>query len=158
MIAVGHRRERAVERQQLHAMARQVEVADDLWTQQRDDVGGDRKFEPGKHFFGDGGAAEHVPPLEDYDLASRTRQISSARQPVVAATDDNRVVLHWFAGPLRRASESILSTCRLLPPSMPARFSCARASAIVTGRATTPSARTKHITSMSTTRSGTPVR
>ena len=94
VIAVGHRRERAVERQQLHAVARQIELADDLGSQQRDDVGADRELESGKHFLGDGRAAEHVAPLEHDDLAARAREIRRARQPVVPAADDDRVVSH----------------------------------------------------------------
>ena len=74
VIAVGHRRERAVERQQLHAVARQIELADDLGPQQRDDVGADRELESREHFLGDCRAAEHVTPLEhDAPCARRAR-------------------------------------------------------------------------------------
>ena len=75
-------------------MARQVEVADDLGPQQRDDVRTDRVAEARKHFFGDGGAAEDVTALEDEDLAPRARQIRRGGQPVVPAADDYRVVAH----------------------------------------------------------------
>ena len=94
VIAVRHRRQRAVERQQLHAVARQIEVADDLGPQQRDDVRADRELEAGKDLFGDGGAAEHVPALEHEHLASRAREVGRAGQAVVAASDDDRVVTH----------------------------------------------------------------
>src|SRR5262249_31843068 len=94
VVAVRHRRERAVEREDLEAMARQIEVADDLGPEQRHDVGADGKAEAGKHFFGDGGAAEDVAPLEDQHLAPGAREMAGGRQSVVAAADDNRVVAH----------------------------------------------------------------
>ncbi len=94
VIAVRHRRQRAVERQQLHAVARQIELADDLGPQQRHHVRADRELEAGKHLFGDGGAAEHVPALEHEHLASRAGEVGGAGQPVVPAADDDRVVTH----------------------------------------------------------------
>ena len=49
VIAVRHRREGAVERQDLEAVARQIEIADDLRPQQRHDVRADREAgSPGK--------------------------------------------------------------------------------------------------------------
>ena len=94
VIAAGHRRQRAVERQQLHAVARQIEVADDLGPQQRHNVGSDGELEAGKNLFGDGGAAEHMTPLEHQHLASGARQIRRAGQAVVPAPDHDRVVTH----------------------------------------------------------------
>ena len=167
VIAVRHRRERAVERQQLHAVARQIELADDLRPQQRDHVRADRELEAGKDLFGDGRAAEHVPALEHEDLASRPREIGGAGQPVVPAADDDRVVAHRSElCSLKPASSQALSPqarsnippCRSVPPSTRARSSCARASTIATGRATTRSAPTKRITSTNTTPSATPAR
>jgi hypothetical protein len=38
VVTVGHRRERAVEREDLEPMRRQIELADDLGAKQRDDV------------------------------------------------------------------------------------------------------------------------
>ena len=94
IVAVRHRRERAVERQNLQPVARQIQIADDFRPQQRDDVGADREFEPGKHLLGHRGAAEHVPPLEHEDLAPRSGEIGSRGQPVMPAADDNGVVFH----------------------------------------------------------------
>ena len=51
-------------------------------------------LKPGKDLFGDGGAAEHVPPLEHEHLAPGARQIGGAGQAVVPAADDDRVVPH----------------------------------------------------------------
>ena len=72
-------------------MARQIELADDLRPQQRDDVRADRELEARKHFFGDRRAAEHVPPLEHEDLPPRAREIRGVDQAVVAAADDDDV-------------------------------------------------------------------
>ena len=94
VVAVRHRRERAVERQDLQAVPRQIELADDLRPQQRHDVRADRELEAGKDLFGDGGAAEHVAPLEHEHLPSRAREIRGVDQAVVAAADDDGVVVH----------------------------------------------------------------
>ena len=94
VVAVRHRRERAVERQDFEAVSRQIEVADDLRPQQRHDVRADRELEAGKDFFGDGGAAEHVAPLEHEDLPARAREVGGGGQPVVASADDDGVISH----------------------------------------------------------------
>ena len=93
VVAVWHRRERAVERQHFEAVAGQIEIADDLRAQQRHDVGADGDVEAGKHLFGHGRAAQHVPPLEHEHATPRARQIRRVRQPVVAAADHDHVVL-----------------------------------------------------------------
>ena len=74
IVAVRHRRERAVERQNLEAVPRQIEIADDLRPQQRHDVRADRELEAGKYFFRHGGAAERR-------AAARARAPSAPRGP-----------------------------------------------------------------------------
>ena len=74
-------------------MARQIELADDLGPQQRDDVRADGELEAGEDLFGDRRAAEHVAPLEHEHLAPRARQIGGGDQAVVAAADDDDVVI-----------------------------------------------------------------
>ena len=73
-------------------MARQVELADDLGPQQRDDVGADRVLEAREDLLGHGRAAEHVAPLEHEHLPAGARQVGGAHQAVVAAADDDDVV------------------------------------------------------------------
>ena len=80
IIAVGHRRDRAVERENFQAVAREVEVANDFWAKQRDDVRENRKFEAGDDFFGDGCAAENVTAF------SRTRTFFPALARYAAFT------------------------------------------------------------------------
>src|SRR6185437_24370 len=53
MVAVGHRSERAVEREDFEAVAREIEVANDFGAQKRDDVRANGEFEAGDDFFGD---------------------------------------------------------------------------------------------------------
>jgi hypothetical protein len=98
VVAARHRRERAVERQQLHAVARQIEIANDLGPEQRNDVGADRELEAGEHFFGHRRAAEHVAAFEHEHALARPRQVSGAGEAVVAAPDDDRVVFHGRSG------------------------------------------------------------
>ena len=93
VVAVEHRREGAVEREDLEAVARQVEVPDDLGPQERDDVGADRELEAGEDLLGHRRAAEDVAPLEDEDLLAGAREVGGVDQAVVAASDDDDVVL-----------------------------------------------------------------
>ena len=94
IVAVRHRRERAVEWQNLESVARQIQLADDFGAQQRDDVRRDGEFEAGKDLFGDGGPAEHVTALEDEHLAARAGEIRGVDEPVMSAADDDDVVVH----------------------------------------------------------------
>ena len=94
VIAAGHRRERAVKRQDLQAVPRQVELADDLGPQQRHDVRAHREPEAGDDLLGDCRAAEHVPPLEDEHLSARAGHVGGVHEPVVPAAEDDAVV-HW---------------------------------------------------------------
>ena len=66
-------------------MTGQVELANDLRPEQRDDVRADRIAEAGKELLGNGGAAEDVPPLEDQHLPAGTGEIRGGGQAVVAA-------------------------------------------------------------------------
>jgi hypothetical protein len=86
------RRERPVERKDLQAVLRQVEVADDLRPQQRHDVGRDAEPEAGEDLLGDGRAAEDVAPLEDDGSKAGTREVGRGGEAVVAPADHDRVV------------------------------------------------------------------
>ena len=92
IIAAGHGRERAVERKNFEAVAREIEVADDFRPQQRDHVGADGKLEAGEDFFGAGRAAENVAAFEHQNFLSGARQVGGVDQAVVAAADYDDVV------------------------------------------------------------------
>ena len=92
VIAAGHGRERAIERENLEAVAREIEVANDFRPQERDDVRADRKFESGKNFFGAGRAAEDVAALEHQNFLSSAREVGCVDEAVVAAADHDYVV------------------------------------------------------------------
>ena len=94
VVAARHRRERAVERQQLQPVAGQLEIADHLRAQQRDHIAAHRVGEAGEHLLADRGAAEHVAALEHQRLAPGAGEIRRAGQPVVAAADYHCVVAH----------------------------------------------------------------
>jgi hypothetical protein len=53
VVPVLHRCDRALERQDLQTVSRQLEVADDLGAQQAHHVGEHRELEAGEHFLGD---------------------------------------------------------------------------------------------------------
>ena len=75
-------------------MTREIQLADDLGTQQRDDVRADGELEAGKDFFRHGGAADEVTPLEHEHFSARLREVGRVHQAVVAAADDDDVVGH----------------------------------------------------------------
>src|SRR5215472_12598789 len=92
MVSIGHRREGTVERKNFEAVARKIEIANDFRPQQRDNVGKNGKFEAGKDFFSDCGAAENVAALEDEDFFAGAGEIRGVYQAIVATTNDNCVV------------------------------------------------------------------
>src|SRR5690348_11337131 len=92
VVTARHGRERAVQGQDFEAMAGQVEIANDLRAQQRDYVGAHRELESGKDFLGDGGASEHVAPLQHQDFLACARQIGGGGEAVVASSDNDCVV------------------------------------------------------------------
>ena len=92
-VVAVERRERAVERQQLEPVSPQLELANDLGAQQRDDVRAHREAKPGEHFLGDRRAAHHRPALEHEHLQPRPRQIRRAHEAVVSRADDDDVPL-----------------------------------------------------------------
>ncbi len=98
IVAAGHGRERAVERQDFQAMAGKVEIANDFRTQQRDHVGAHRELEAGKDFFRDSRAAEHVSALQHQNFLPGSRQIGGGGEAVVASSDDDCVVFRIAVG------------------------------------------------------------
>jgi hypothetical protein len=106
VIAIWHGRERAVQRKNLQTMSRQIELANNLRTQQRDDVRTNRKLKTRKHFFRHGGSAKHMTPFEHEHFLSGPCKICGINQTVVSAANnyDVVVVLHdweWFSIALR---------------------------------------------------------
>ena len=73
-------------------MTRQIEFANNLRTEQRNDVGTNGEFEAGKNFFGDCRAAEHMPALEYKHALARAREIRGVHQAVVTSADDDAIV------------------------------------------------------------------
>ena len=73
---------------------RQGELAHDRRGQQAHEVGvaRDARFQARKDLFGDGSAAERGAALEHQARAPRPCQVGARGEPVVAATDDDRVV------------------------------------------------------------------
>src|SRR5439155_18418331 len=92
VIPVGHGGEGPVQGQDLQAVARQVQLADDLGPQQRDHVRADREVEAGEDLLGDRGATHDVPALQDQDLLAGAREVRRVDEAVVPGPDDDRVV------------------------------------------------------------------
>ena len=94
VVAVGHRRERAVEWKNFETVSRQIEFANDLRPEQRDDVGTDGEAEAAEDLLGDGCATHHVSPFEDENPSAGGTEVGGSDETVVAAADDDGVVLH----------------------------------------------------------------
>ncbi len=92
IVAPQHWRKGAVERQDLEAVRRQVQLADDLGSQEGDHVRADGELEAREDLLGDRGAADDVPAFEDEHRAAGARQVRGRGQSVVARTDHDRVV------------------------------------------------------------------
>ena len=82
----------AVERQDVEAVLRQLELADDLRAEQADDVAGDAEPEAREDLLGDRRAAEDVALLEDDRPQAGAGEVGGADEAVVATADDDRVV------------------------------------------------------------------
>ena len=92
VVAVRQRRERALQRQDVQAVPRQVEIANDLGAQQAHHVREHRELEAGKDLLGHGRAADALAPLEHEHALAGAGEIRGAHEPVVAAADDDCVV------------------------------------------------------------------
>ena len=82
----------AVKRENFEAVAREIEVADDLRPQQRHHVRADGELESGEDFFGAGSAAENVAAFEHQNFLSGALEIRGIDEAVVAAADNDYVV------------------------------------------------------------------
>src|SRR4029077_13480942 len=80
------------------AVARELEVADDLGIEERDRVGGDRVAKSRVKLCGDRRAADDSAPLEHDHLEPRRREIRGAYEAVVTAADDQGVGVPAGAG------------------------------------------------------------
>src|SRR5258706_11494606 len=92
VVAVVERRQRALERQDLQPVARELELADDLRAQQAYHVREDGEAKAGEHFLAHRRAAHALATLEDQHLAPGASELRSTGEPVVAAADNDGVV------------------------------------------------------------------
>ena len=93
MVAVRHRGESAVEGKDLKSVAGKIEIANNLRAKQRDYIRTNRKLEAGENFLRASRAAEDVASLEHEDPLSSFCQISGVGEAVVAAANNDYVIL-----------------------------------------------------------------
>ena len=74
-------------------MAWQIKFANDFRPKQRYDVRTLREKKAGNDFFRNGSAAENVPAFERQHLLPRLGEVRRVHKPVVAATDNDDVVV-----------------------------------------------------------------
>jgi len=113
VVAAGHGREGSVERENFQAVAREIEFTDDFGAKERDDVRAFGKKKAGDDFFGDGGAAENVAAFENDDLLPCFGEIRGVDQAIVAAADDDYVVVLPHSVGLRHQSATKTRSARL---------------------------------------------
>ena len=73
-------------------MLGQLQVVDDVGTQQAERVRERGEVEPGDQLLGDRRATDDVPALDDQRAQAGLGQVGAVDQSVVTATDDDRVV------------------------------------------------------------------
>jgi hypothetical protein len=93
MITIEHGGEGTVEREDFEAVAREIEFANDFGAEEGDYVGAFGEEEAGNDFFRDGGAAENVAAFEDENLFAGFGKIRGVDKAIVAAADDDCVVM-----------------------------------------------------------------
>ena len=71
----------------------ELQIANDFWPKQRNYVREHGKFKAGDDFFRDGGTAKNVAAFEDEDFFPSAREIGRIDKAVVAAADNNYVVM-----------------------------------------------------------------
>ena len=108
VIAVVERRDRARQRQDLQAVPRQLQVADDLGPQQAHHVREFGEAVARKDFFRDGGAADDFAPLQHADLLAGAREVRGRDHAVVAGADDEGIV--GIAGHVTSSSTRVRRT------------------------------------------------
>ena len=115
-VVAVHRGERAVEREDLEAVPREIEIPDDVGPEQRNDVGALGEVEAREDLLCHGRPAEHVAPLEDEHPPPRTREIRGVREAIVSAPDDYDVVRHGAILCRRPARDAQDGRCRETRP------------------------------------------
>ena len=119
-VARAQRGERPVEREDVEAVLRELEVADDLRPQEADDIREDAEPEAREELLGHRGATEDVAPLQDERLEAGARQVGRADEAVVAPADDHRVVAVGHAVVPSAVSDCIgVATLADVPPDVP---------------------------------------
>jgi hypothetical protein len=92
VVAVVERRHGARQRQDLEAVLRQFQVADDLGPQQAHDVRELAELVTREDFLGDRRTAHDLATLEHEHLAAGAREVGRGNQAIVARADHDRVV------------------------------------------------------------------
>ena len=85
-------------------MLRQLELADDLRTQEGDDVGEDAEAVARHDLLGDGRTAEDVTAFQDQDRLAGLREVGRGHEAVVASADHDGVVALRHPAPSLAAS------------------------------------------------------
>src|SRR6266481_5084594 len=99
IVAIRHRGECSIKREDLHPVPGQIQFSNDLRTEKGHDVRRDGEFESRKNFFGDRRAAEHMPALADQNVLACSRQVCGVNKTVMSATDHNDIVfrIRWHS-------------------------------------------------------------
>src|SRR5215813_13955735 len=92
MVAVRHKRKRAVKRQYFQAVSWQIKLANNFGTQQRNDIRTHLELKARKYFFRDCRTAQHVRALEHQDFLAGACEVSGIHKSIVATANNDDVV------------------------------------------------------------------
>src|SRR5580692_10942684 len=93
VVAVGHGRERAIQRKYFEAMAWKVQFANNFRAKKRDHVRTLGKKKTRNDFFSNGSAAKDMTAFQNQHLLPCFSKVGSVHKAVVAAADDKNVVV-----------------------------------------------------------------
>ncbi len=136
-------REGCLQRNELHPVAGQIQLANDRGSKEADHVGEHREGEARKDLFAHGGSAHQVPALQNQHLVPGFGQIGGSDQAVVPGADDDGIVgvAHHdlFLGGLKngvvttvapttwRRYSTVISNCTRVPTLANGAATCASA-------------------------------
>ena len=106
VVAIVERCERALKREYLQTVTRQLEIANDLGPEKAHDVGKHRELESRKNLLADGGTAQNLPALKHEHPPAGARQVRCRNQAIVAAADDDHVVAWGVHARFRSGSKN----------------------------------------------------
>src|SRR5260221_14323351 len=91
IVAVLHRYERIIKREQFETVLGQMQVANDFGPEEADDIGTDRVFEARVNLFRNGGPTDQMAAFEHQHFETGAGEIGGGGKAVMAGADNDSV-------------------------------------------------------------------